>query len=74
MLLIPDMNKEFVLDTDASSYALGAILQQNGLDYILQVVTYASKTKKGNGRYKKEAYAIIWAVMHFHEYLRFCPF
>lgn len=78
MLFIPDMNKEFTLDTDASDYAIGAILQQKATDGELKVVAYGSKIfteqeQKWPIR-EKEAYAILWSVIHFQEYLRFCPF
>lgn len=44
MLYIPDVNKPFVLDTDASTTALGAVLQQKDKDNHLKVVAYPVKS------------------------------
>lgn len=71
ILQYPDFSEEnqFVLHTDASGYALGAILSNsNG-----KPVAYASRSlNKGEKNYptiEKELLAIVWGVKHFRPYL-----
>lgn len=71
VLQYPDFseNSQFTLHTDASSYALGAVLSNsNG-----KPVAYASRSlNKGEINYptvEKELLAIVWAVKHFRPYL-----
>lgn len=70
ILNYPDFSKPFVLTTDASNYAIGAILSQNPNDL---PISYASRTlNKAEINYsatEKELLAIIWAVKHFRPYL-----
>lgn len=72
ILAYPDYSKPFVLTTDASNYALGAVLSQinEGKD---QPVAFASRTlNKHEINYsttEKEALAIIWAIEKFKPYL-----
>ena len=73
ILAYPDFEKEFILYTDASGYALGAVLSQIGKDGKEQVVYYASKTLTDTERKysttELECYAVVWAVEKFHYYL-----
>lgn len=68
ILKYPDFNEPFELTTDASNYALGAVLSQNG-----HAIAYASRTlNDAETRYatiEKEMLAIIWACKHFRPYL-----
>lgn len=72
VLIYPDFSKEFILTTDASNYAVGAVLSQGpvGKD---RPIAYASRTlNKTEERYsttEKEFLAIVWAVNHFRPYL-----
>ena len=72
VLAIADPNKEYVLQTDASDFALGAILQQADDDGHLHPIAYASKTlNPAECRYSttdREALAIPWALEHFNTY------
>eukprot|EP00877_Chromochloris_zofingiensis_P012037 jgi/Chrzof1/7087/Cz02g10110.t1 len=78
----PDFDKEFVLETDASKYALGAILGQ--CDDVVDpltgrktspqyVIAYASKnTTKPEQNYsitELECLAVVWGVKLFRPYL-----
>lgn len=69
ILKYPDFDKPFIIMTDASRYAVGAVLgqeEEKNKDY---VIAYASKMLKGaETRYsiiEKECYAIIYALKQF---------
>lgn len=72
LLQFPDFSKPFVLTTDASNVAIGAVLSQGeiGSD---KPIAYASRTlNDAETRYstiEKELLAIVWAVKHFRPYL-----
>ena len=73
LLQFPNWNEPFILTTDASNAALGAVLSQGtiGKD---KPIAYASRTlNSAETRYtttEKELLAIVWATKHFHKY--FC--
>ena len=73
VLAYPDFEKEFILYTDASGYALGAILSQKDEDGKEHVIFYASKSltdaEKNYSTTELECYAVVWAVEKFHYYL-----
>lgn len=68
----PDLSKPFVLTTDASNYAIGAVLSQGpiGKD---KPIAFASRTlTKSEEKYstiEKELLAIDWACRYFRPYL-----
>lgn len=70
ILEYPDFNKTFRITTDASDYALGAILSHNDTD---NPIAYASRTlNEAETKYdatNKELLAIVWACKHFRPYL-----
>jgi hypothetical protein len=72
LLQYSDFNKPFILTTDASGYAIGAILSQGklGLD---KPIAYSSGTlNKAELNYAivvKELLAIVWACKHLRPYL-----
>lgn len=72
ILQYPDFSKEFVLTTDASIHAIGAILSQGEVGKDLPIA-YASRTlNKAESNYstiERELLAIVWAVKHFRPYL-----
>lgn len=72
VLLAPNMSKEFVLRTDASDNALGAVLMQEEKG-VLHPVFYASKKlnpcERNYSTIEKECLALVWAVKRFHIYL-----
>ena len=74
ILAFPDFNKPFLLETDASGRALGAVLSQKQADGQYHLIAYASHVMNGTEqRYhsnKQEFLALKWAVTEqFHEYL-----
>ena len=79
MLAFADLKKPFLLETDASKYSLGAILQQVQEDGRYHPVAYASHALRGSeANYhssKLEFLALKWAVtQQFKEYLMYQPF
>ena len=79
VLAFADLEKPFLLETDASALGLGAVLQQVQADGKLHPVAYASRAlRKGEKNYhssKLEFLALKWAVTEqFKEYLYYRPF
>lgn len=72
ILQYPDFTKEFILTTDASNIAIGAVLSQGtvGLD---KPICYASRTLNDSetnySTIEKELLAIVWATKYFRPYL-----
>lgn len=72
LLQYPDFSQPFVVTTDASNYAVGAVLSQGpvGKD---KPIAYASRTlNKAEGNYsttEKELLAILFAIKTFRPYL-----
>ncbi|GES72730.1 retroviral-like aspartic protease 1 [Rhizophagus clarus] len=73
ILSYPNFEKPFILYTDASTFALGAILSQKNEDKKERVIAYASRTlgkhERNYGITELECLAVVWAVKHFHHYL-----
>lgn len=72
MLQYPDFSKPFLVTTDASDYALGAVLSQGVIGRDLPI-SYASRTLQNAeinySTTEKELLSIIFAVGHFRPYL-----
>lgn len=72
LLQYPDFSQPFVVTTDASNYAVGAVLSQGSIGKD-KPIAYASRTlNKAEGNYsttEKELVAIIFAVKTFRPYL-----
>jgi hypothetical protein len=72
ILKLPDFSKSFILTTDASNFALGAVLSQNHSNHDLPVA-YASRTLNRQevnlSTIEKELLSIVWACKHFRPYL-----
>ncbi|XP_011859929.1 PREDICTED: uncharacterized protein K02A2.6-like [Vollenhovia emeryi] len=62
-----------IVACDASSYGVGAVLSQQYLEGNERVIQYASQslsqTQRKYAQVDKEAYAIIFAIKKFHQYL-----
>lgn len=73
ILAYPTPGKPFILDTDASQLAVGAVLSQELDDSKEHVVAYMSKAlSKPEQSYcvtRKELLAVVSALKHFHSYL-----
>ena len=72
VLQYPDPIQPFILDTDASSQGIGAVLSQIH-DGVERVVAYFSRTLSAPERNycvtRRELLAVVDAVRHFHSYL-----
>lgn len=69
ILQFPNFDEDFILRTDASGYAIGAVLS----NYDDQPIAYASralnKAEKNYSTIEKELLAIVWSVQHYRPYL-----
>ncbi|TNN15728.1 Retrovirus-related Pol polyprotein from transposon 17.6 [Schistosoma japonicum] len=81
ILAFPDTSAdggEFILDTDASSSAIGAVLSQVARDGHERVIAYASRRlDKSEARYsttRPEMLALVKFLQHFRHYLLGRPF
>ncbi len=72
LLKYPDYSKEFIVTTDASNFAIGAVLSQGEIGQDLPI-SFASRTlNKLECNYsttEKELLAIVWAVKHFRPHI-----
>lgn len=72
ILLLPDLSKEFLVRTDASSTGLGAVLLQEH-DGLLHPVCFVSrKLLDRESRYstiERECLAIVWSLTKLYRYL-----
>jgi Reverse transcriptase (RNA-dependent DNA polymerase). len=72
ILQYPNFAEPFILTTDASNYALGAVLSQGKIGTDLPVA-YASRTLSESevnySTIEKELLAIVWATKYFRPYL-----
>ena len=73
VLAYPDPSKPYKLFTDASDYAVGAILVQTDQKGVDRVIQYVSSTLKGPQRnyavIEKEAFAVVYALEKLRPYL-----
>ena len=73
ILSYPQLGKQFILDTDASEFATGAVLSQVDDEGKERVIAYMSKTLNVHERAycvtRKELLAVAVALKKFHTYL-----
>ena len=79
VLVFPDFNKPFVLETNASKRGLGAVLSQKQDDGCYHPAAFGSRTLTSSEqiyhRSKVEFLTLKWSVTeHFKEYLAYAPF
>ena len=74
----PDYEKPFILKTDASKAAMGAVLCQKKEGNKECMIACTSKKFNSDELrwipYDREYWAVVYAVRHFSHYLRFKPF
>lgn len=72
ILQVPRFEFPFIITTDASDFAIGAVLSQGPLGQDLPIA-YASRTlnsaKRNYSTTEKECLAIIFAILHFRPYI-----
>lgn len=72
ILQYPDFSKPFILTTDASNFAIGAVLSQGSIGSD-KPIAFASRTlNKSEEKYsaiEKELLAVVWACKYFRPYL-----
>ncbi|GFQ65149.1 retrovirus-related Pol polyprotein from transposon 412 [Trichonephila clavata] len=72
ILVYPDPEKQFILDTDASHESVGSVLSQeiNGQEHVIAYWSKClSKPERNYCVTRKELLAIVKAVENFHSYL-----
>jgi hypothetical protein len=73
LLIYPDFNEKFILETDASNVGLGAVLAQKDRTGLNRPIGYASRMLKGAEKNYSateiECLAIVWAVEHFRQFM-----
>ena len=74
VLKFADPLKPYILTTDASEYAIGAMLSQLNNEGDEEIVIFISRTLKGSEKYyfttEKEMLAVVWALNKLDTYLR----
>ena len=72
ILRLPDLSRDFILQTDASGVSIGAVLLQSYDNQYFPVAYASKKLTRSELNYsviEKECLALIWAVKKFHVYL-----
>ena len=72
--MFPNFGADFVLETDASTQGLGAVLSKTqSSDGKLHPTAYASRalnaSERKYGITELEILAVVWGISHFHHYL-----
>ena len=72
-LSYPDWTKQFILDSDSSGEAIGAVLaQMDNADNERPIAFYSKRLSESQQKYsvtKQEMLALVSAIRHFHTYL-----
>ena len=79
ILVFPNFDKPFLLETDASKEGLGVVLSQKQSDGLYHPITFGSRSltlsEKNYHSSKLEFLTLKWSVMgHFKKYLAYTPF
>jgi hypothetical protein len=78
ILALPNFNREFILTTEASNFAISFILTQKDDEGRERVIEYWGQALHKNQLNwtvsKKEAFAVVQGIRHYHMYLASRPF
>ena len=78
VLRFPNFSEPFIIEVDASDFAVGGVLSQKHSDDAVHPVAYFSNTldkcKQKWSTHTKEAYALLAATRHWYSYLAGKPF
>ena len=72
ILKLPNIDDNFIVQSDASEYAIGGVLLQYEGDMKLPIAYASRKLKAAEKNYsviEKECLAIVWAIQKFSRYL-----
>ena len=72
ILKLPDENKQFIVQTDASDSAIGAVLLQDHDGVLFPICYISRKLQKREQNYsviERECLAIVWAIQKLQMYL-----
>lgn len=71
VLQYPDLSdkNQFIVQTDASGYAIGAVLSNTDGRPVAYASRSLNKAERNYPTIEKELLAIVWAVKHFRPYL-----
>ena len=68
VLVFPDFHQPFNIETDASDYALSAVITQSGHPAVFHSETF-NDTVRRYSTYEKELYAILQALKQWRHYI-----
>ena len=73
LLNFPDLNKPFYLQTDASNFAIGAVLYQIEASGATKIIACGSRTLRGSEvayfTTEKELLALVWSLQKYRNFL-----
>ena len=72
ILVLPNMNEPFQIETDASGYGVGAVLTQEKENCSMPVAYFSRRLSKSERNYsvsERELYAIVLAVEYFRQFI-----
>jgi hypothetical protein len=77
ILSCPDYSREFVIQTDASGYGIGAVLSQphpEGERVICYLSRSLTKQERNYTTTERECLALVWAIEKLRPYIELVPF
>lgn len=72
VLIYPDFKQTFIVTTDASEYAVGAVVSQGDIPHDRPIQYFSKTLGPAQSNYsviEKELLAIVWAIENFRHYL-----